>query len=161
MKQMSRGGVAWGMGRFMGIAEQMGRVLQRTSISVNIKERLDFSCALFGPDGSLVANAPHLPVHLGAMSEAVRFQAPPPLPIGRLFCPYFVPAFPQGHCTVDLSLTRLFVVYWGVQSLFEPFFCLSTKSDFLLLEKHVMHLLRQSGGRQRRERWREGERKAR
>ncbi|KAK9799317.1 hypothetical protein WJX73_000073 [Symbiochloris irregularis] len=60
--------------RFMGIAEQMGRVLQRTSISVNIKERLDFSCALFGPDGSLVANAPHLPVHLGAMSEAVRFQ---------------------------------------------------------------------------------------
>jgi len=58
----------------MGIAEQMGRVLQRTSISVNIKERLDFSCALFGPDGSLVANAPHLPVHLGAMSEAVRFQ---------------------------------------------------------------------------------------
>ncbi len=62
-------------GRFMGIAEQMGRVLQRTSISVNIKERLDFSCALFGPDGSLVANAPHLPVHLGAMSEAIRFQA--------------------------------------------------------------------------------------
>ena len=59
----------------MGIAEQMGRVLQRTSISVNIKERLDFSCALFGPEGSLVANAPHLPVHLGAMSEAVRFQA--------------------------------------------------------------------------------------
>jgi 5-oxoprolinase (ATP-hydrolysing) len=42
--------------------------------SVNIKERLDFSCALFGPDGGLVANAPHLPVHLGAMSEAVRFQ---------------------------------------------------------------------------------------
>jgi N-methylhydantoinase B/oxoprolinase/acetone carboxylase alpha subunit len=60
--------------RFMGIAEQMGRTLQRTSISVNIKERLDFSCALFGPDGSLVANAPHLPVHLGAMSEAVRAQ---------------------------------------------------------------------------------------
>ena len=66
--------------RFMGIAEQMGRVLQRTSISVNIKERLDFSCALFGPDGALVANAPHLPVHLGAMSEAVRFQvAVPPV----------------------------------------------------------------------------------
>ncbi|CAK0741638.1 hypothetical protein CVIRNUC_001340 [Coccomyxa viridis] len=60
--------------RFMGIAEQMGRVLQRTSISVNIKERLDFSCALFGPDGALVANAPHLPVHLGAMSEAIRYQ---------------------------------------------------------------------------------------
>ncbi|KAA0158913.1 hypothetical protein FNF28_06053 [Cafeteria roenbergensis] len=60
--------------RFMGIAEQMGRTLQRTSISVNIKERLDFSCALFAPDGGLVANAPHLPVHLGAMSEAVRCQ---------------------------------------------------------------------------------------
>jgi 5-oxoprolinase (ATP-hydrolysing) len=56
--------------RFMGIAEQMGRTLQRTSISVNIKERLDFSCALFDPSGGLVANAPHLPVHLGAMSEA-------------------------------------------------------------------------------------------
>ena len=51
--------------RFMSIAEQMGRMLQRTSISTNIKERLDFSCALFGPDGGLVANAPHIPVHLG------------------------------------------------------------------------------------------------
>lgn len=60
--------------RFMGIAEQMGRTLQRTSISVNIKERLDFSCALFDAQGGLVANAPHLPVHLGAMSEAVRYQ---------------------------------------------------------------------------------------
>jgi hypothetical protein len=58
----------------MGIAEQMGRTLQRTSISVNIKERLDFSCALFDHAGGLVANAPHLPVHLGAMQEAVRFQ---------------------------------------------------------------------------------------
>ena len=60
--------------RFMSIAEQMGRTLQRTSVSTNIKERLDYSCALFGPDGGLVANAPHLPVHLGAMQEAVRFQ---------------------------------------------------------------------------------------
>ncbi|CAI5702813.1 hypothetical protein KXD40_004212 [Peronospora effusa] len=60
--------------RFMGIAEQMGRTLARTSVSVNIKERLDFSCALFGPDGGLVANAPHLPVHLGAMQQAVRHQ---------------------------------------------------------------------------------------
>merc|ERR1712012_923152 len=61
--------------RFMSIAEQMGRILQRTSISTNIKERLDFSCAIFGPDGGLVANAPHLPVHLGSMQEAVRFQS--------------------------------------------------------------------------------------
>ena len=60
--------------RFMSIAEQMGRVLQRTSISVNIKERLDFSCALFDSEGNLVSNAPHLPVHLGAMSEAVKYQ---------------------------------------------------------------------------------------
>ena len=59
---------------FISIAEQMGRTLQKTSISTNIKERLDFSCALFGPDGELVANAPHLPVHLGAMSEAVKAQ---------------------------------------------------------------------------------------
>jgi 5-oxoprolinase (ATP-hydrolysing) len=60
--------------RFMGIAEQMGRTLQRTAISVNMKERLDFSCALFTSDGGLVANAPHIPVHLGAMQSAVRFQ---------------------------------------------------------------------------------------
>ena len=59
---------------FMSIAEQMGRMLQKTAISTNIKERLDFSCALFGPGGELVANAPHLPVHLGAMSEAVKEQ---------------------------------------------------------------------------------------
>lgn len=57
--------------RFMSIAEQMGRVLQRTSISTNIKERLDFSCALFGPDGGLVSNAPHIPVHLGAMQVGI------------------------------------------------------------------------------------------
>jgi 5-oxoprolinase (ATP-hydrolysing) len=60
--------------RFMGIAEQMGRALQRTSVSVNIKERLDFSCALFDAGGNLVSNAPHLPVHLGAMSAAVKAQ---------------------------------------------------------------------------------------
>ncbi|WKY04057.1 hypothetical protein Q1695_005210 [Nippostrongylus brasiliensis] len=60
--------------RFMSIAEQMGRVLQRTAISTNIKERLDFSCALFSPDGGLIANAPHIPVHLGGMQYAVRYQ---------------------------------------------------------------------------------------
>jgi len=49
-------------------------VLQLTAISTNIKERLDFSCAVFGPDGGLVANAPHIPVHLGAMQEAVQYQ---------------------------------------------------------------------------------------
>ncbi|CAG9316615.1 unnamed protein product [Blepharisma stoltei] len=60
--------------RFMSIAEQMGRVLQRTAVSTNIKERLDYSCAIFDPKGSLVANAPHLPVHLGSMQEAVKSQ---------------------------------------------------------------------------------------
>jgi 5-oxoprolinase (ATP-hydrolysing) len=59
---------------FMSIAEQMGRTLQRTAVSTNIKERLDFSCAIFAPEGGLVANAPHIPVHLGAMSDAVRAQ---------------------------------------------------------------------------------------
>ncbi|CAF1096220.1 unnamed protein product [Rotaria sp. Silwood1] len=60
--------------RFMSIAEQCGRVLQLTAISTNIKERLDFSCAMFGDDGGLVANAPHIPVHLGAMQDAVQYQ---------------------------------------------------------------------------------------
>ena len=60
---------------FMSIAEQMGEVLRNTSYSVNIKERLDFSCAIFAPDGSLVANAPHIPVHLGSMSESVKTVA--------------------------------------------------------------------------------------
>jgi len=57
---------------FMSIAEQTGLVLQNTAQSVNIKERLDFSCALFDADGNLIANAPHIPVHLGAMGESVR-----------------------------------------------------------------------------------------
>ena len=57
---------------FMSIAEQMGIVLRNTSQSVNVKERLDFSCAIFDQDGSLVANAPHVPVHLGSMESSVK-----------------------------------------------------------------------------------------
>ncbi|MGW1916834.1 hydantoinase B/oxoprolinase family protein [Streptomyces sp. NPDC002076] len=57
---------------FMSIAEQMGVRLESTAHSVNIKERLDFSCALFAPDGSLIANAPHIPVHLGSMGESIK-----------------------------------------------------------------------------------------
>ncbi len=57
---------------FMSIAEQMGAALENTAYSVNIKERLDFSCAIFDLDGALIANAPHMPVHLGSMSESVR-----------------------------------------------------------------------------------------
>ncbi|WP_103765042.1 hydantoinase B/oxoprolinase family protein [Roseovarius confluentis] len=56
---------------FMNIAEQMGATLANTAYSVNIKERLDFSCAIFDPEGGLVANAPHVPVHLGSMGESV------------------------------------------------------------------------------------------
>jgi len=58
--------------RFMSIAEDMGEVLRRAALSTNIRERLDFSCAVFDARGGLVANAPHIPVHLGAMSETVR-----------------------------------------------------------------------------------------
>jgi len=57
---------------FMSIAEQMGFTLANTAYSVNIKERLDFSCALFDSEGALVANAPHVPVHLGSMSDSIR-----------------------------------------------------------------------------------------
>lgn len=60
--------------RFMSIAEQMGKTLERTSISTNIKERRDFSCAIFNKEGDLIANAPHQPVHLGSMGYAVKKQ---------------------------------------------------------------------------------------
>lgn len=60
--------------RFYGVAEQMGRVLRNVSVSANIKERLDFSCAIFSPDGSLVANAPHVPAMIGSMGFAVKSQ---------------------------------------------------------------------------------------
>ena len=58
--------------RFMDVAEQMGLALQNTATSVNIKERLDFSCAVFDASGALIANAPHMPVHLGSMSDSIR-----------------------------------------------------------------------------------------
>lgn len=73
--------------RFMSIAEQMGRTLRLTSMSVNIRERLDFSCAVFDCHGELTANAPHIPVHLGAMSESVKavIHAHPQLQPGDVF----------------------------------------------------------------------------
>ena len=58
---------------FMSIAEEMGVVLKNTAYSINIKERLDFSCALFDNKGGLIANAPHIPIHLGAMSESIKY----------------------------------------------------------------------------------------
>ena len=72
---------------FSSIAEQMGVALQKTSISVNVKERLDFSCAIFTRGGDLVVNAPHIPVHLGAMSETVRnlIRANPDIDPGDVF----------------------------------------------------------------------------
>lgn len=60
--------------RFMSIAEQMGKTLERTSISTNIKERRDFSCAIFNAKGDLIANAPHQPVHLGSMGYTIKKQ---------------------------------------------------------------------------------------
>ena len=63
--------------RFMAIAEQMGEQLRQTSRSVNIRERLDFSCALFDAMGALVANAPHIPVHLGSMGDSCLLYTSP------------------------------------------------------------------------------------
>ncbi len=73
--------------QFAAIAEQMGITLRNTSTSVNVKERLDFSCALFTPAGDLVVNAPHIPVHLGAMAETVRqvIAANPTITAGDVF----------------------------------------------------------------------------
>jgi len=72
---------------YMSIAEQMGHVLRRTALSTNIRERLDFSCAVFDAEGGLVANAPHIPVHLGAMGESVRavIAAHPDMAPGDVF----------------------------------------------------------------------------
>ncbi len=72
---------------YMSIAEQMGEVLRRSALSTNIRERLDFSCAVFDSDGNLVANAPHIPVHLGAMGESVKavLRAHPNLSPGDVF----------------------------------------------------------------------------
>ncbi|MDP7303462.1 MAG: hydantoinase B/oxoprolinase family protein, partial [Pirellulaceae bacterium] len=72
---------------FAGIAQQMGITLRNTSSSVNVKERLDFSCALFTSAGDLVVNAPHIPVHLGAMSETVKqvLAANPEMQAGDVF----------------------------------------------------------------------------
>ena len=58
----------------MAIAEQMGKILEKISISTNIKERLDFSCGIFDWEGHLLANAPHMPVHLGSMGATIREQ---------------------------------------------------------------------------------------
>ncbi|GAB4560738.1 MAG: hydantoinase B/oxoprolinase family protein [Haliangiales bacterium] len=73
--------------RFMSIAAQMGDVLRQTSISTNIRERLDFSCAIFDAVGNLVANAPHIPVHLGAMGESIKgvLAAHPEPPPGSVY----------------------------------------------------------------------------
>ena len=61
--------------RFNSIVEEMGQLLQRTAVSTNVKERLDYSCALLDADGKLVTNAPHIPVHLGALGLCVRSVA--------------------------------------------------------------------------------------
>ena len=72
---------------FMSISSQMGDALRRTAVSTNIRERRDYSCAIFDPDGGLVANAPHIPVHLGAMAESIRglLAARPALEPGSVY----------------------------------------------------------------------------
>jgi 5-oxoprolinase (ATP-hydrolysing) len=104
---------------FMSIAEQMGHTLQRTAQSTNIRERLDFSCAIFDRDGELVANAPHIPVHLGAMSESVRavIAAHPDLAPGDAFVTND-PAFGGSHLP---DLTVVLPVHDAAGSL--RFFC--------------------------------------
>ncbi len=77
--------------RFMSVAEAMGRSLQQTAISTNIKERLDFSCALFAPDGDLVANAPFIPIHLGSMSLQVLRYSQLPLVLRAHLLSSFLP----------------------------------------------------------------------
>jgi len=105
--------------RFMGVAEQMGRVLARTAHSVNMKERLDFSCAVFDGTGSLVANAPHMPVHLGSMSDSVRavLVAHPDLAAGdvvALNSPYaggtHIPDITLVEPVFDTNQKRIFLV---------------------------------------------------
>ena len=112
---------------FMNVAEQMGLRLQNTAHSVNIKERLDFSCAVFDADGALIANAPHMPVHLGSMSESIRtviaanprlrpgeayvlndpYRGGTHLPDITVITPVFLPT-PDGHGAAELfrGLTR-------------------------------------------------------
>ena len=116
--------------RFMSIAEQMGLTLENTALSVNIKERLDFSCALFDPDGMLVANAPHIPIHLGSMSESVRTVARENagrMKPGDVFCvnaPYnggthlpdvtvITPVFDEVDCGPDAPRILFFVASRG------------------------------------------------
>ncbi|MEM6290160.1 MAG: hydantoinase B/oxoprolinase family protein [Myxococcota bacterium] len=96
--------------RFMAIAEQMGEVLRRTALSTNIRERLDFSCAVFDAHGGLVANAPHMPVHLGAMGEsvaAIAAQHPTPRP-GDVFATND-PAAGGSHLPDITVVTPVFV----------------------------------------------------
>ena len=87
--------------RFAAIAWQMGEMLRRTALSVNVKERLDFSCALLDPDGELVVNAPHIPVHLGALGLCVR-SVRDALPLAARRCggdqPSGLRRFPLARC---------------------------------------------------------------
>jgi 5-oxoprolinase (ATP-hydrolysing) len=95
---------------FASIAEQMGITLQMTSCSTNVKERLDFSCAIFDPSGNLVVNAPHIPVHLGAMSETVkRVIADNPDEFGLRSAECGVETRHYAHCTPHSRLPTVFV----------------------------------------------------
>ena len=97
----------------MGIAEEMGKVLQKTAISTNIKERLDFSCGIFDWDGALLANAPHLPVHLGSMETTVIEQIKRGIKTGDVI----LTNHPQagGSHLPDLTVITCFEVSEGIK----------------------------------------------
>ena len=103
---------------FMSIAEQMGATLANTAYSVNIKERLDFSCALFDQTGGLVANAPHVPVHLGSMSESIRtvIRRNPDMKPGDVFV--LNAPFNGGTHLPDITVVTPVFDHAGAQALF-------------------------------------------
>ncbi len=95
--------------RFAAIAREMGEMLRRTAVSTNVKERLDFSCALLDPDGALVVNAPHIPVHLGALGLCVRrVAAALPLAPGDVAVTNH-PAFGGSHLPDVTVVTPVFI----------------------------------------------------
>ena len=104
---------------FSSIAREMGVALQKTSVSVNVKERLDFSCAIFTRTGDLVVNAPHIPVHLGAMSETVRttIQLNPDVRAGDVFVTND-PYAGGSHLPDVTVITPVFDVANGTELLF-------------------------------------------
>lgn len=142
--------------QFVSIAEQMGETLRRTSVSTNVRERLDFSCALFDADGHLVVNAPHVPVHLGAMGETVRaiMQDHPDLQPGDVLVtndPYrggshlpdvtvVTPVFTDGPCPTFYAANRAHHAEIGgiVPGSMPPFSTSLAEEGVLIRSRHLV-----------------------